>query len=573
MRVKVFTVIILFFFPVLILGLFYTQIAKHDFYRELSEKNRIRVLALEAPRGKIYDSSGNLLVSSRISFDVEVIFQELIDEEKAVYLLGKTLGVKKEELSKKIKKASERPFVPVKIIKDIEKNKAIAVEEIIRDLPGVIVTTRPLRNYLYGKSFSHVTGYLGKISEEQLNKYKIYGYRMQDFVGKDGVERTYNDYLHGINGGLQTEVDSKGRQVELLAIKEPQPGKDLYLTINLELQKFCDSILEDKKGAIVAMEPSTGAVLALVSHPDFNPNAFVKPNNYKEVIGFLNNSKMFPMLNRAISGTYPSGSVFKIVIAAAALDSGKFNPQKTFICNGQYPVGNRLFHCWNEKGHKSLNIKEAIKYSCNVFFYQLGLFIGPDVIAQYAFKLGFGNLTGIDLPGESKGLVPSPSWKRKMLREAWYRGETANYAIGQGYLLVTPIQVCRLVSAIANGGKLVHPFVVEKIEKINLHHAKAENLNINKKTIKLIKESLKNVVNGPRGTGLYARSKKVTISGKTGTAQNPHGKSHAWFVGFAPFEDPKISVVVFLEQGGKGGLKPARFSKKIIEKAYELNLL
>ncbi len=429
-----------------------------------------------------------------------------------------------------------------------------------------------MRDYLYGNVLSHVAGYLGKISEEELERFRPYGYRIKDLVGKDGIEKFYNDYLRGTNGGLQVEVDNKGRQLGLLAVKEPRAGKALYLSIDIGLQKFCDSVLADKKGAIIVMDPFTGEIFALVSHPSFDPNVFARPGNAKEVSALLNNSTDFPMLNRAISGTYAPGSVFKIVVAASALDTGKFSDKDTFSCKGVLTVGNRPFRCWRQKGHGTLTILGAMKYSCNVFFYQLGLLCGADTIARYAFKLGLGKPVGVDLPGEASGFVPTPSWKRKKLGAPWFKGETANYAIGQGYLLVTPIQIVRLVAAIANGGRLVRPFIVSRIEDVDLYHAESRDTGIKKDTLRILKECLRGVVNEPHGTGLYARSKNIVVAGKTGTAQNPKGISHAWFAGFAPFEDPKVCVVVFIEHGGKGGLDPARFAKQIIEEAQRLRL-
>lgn len=584
MRLKAFAGIILFFFIALVLGLFYTQVASYNLYKGLSEKNRIRVMPLPAGRGKIYDRKGSLLVTNRIAFDVTVIFQEIENEENLAIILSGILGIDKKKISQRIEERSRKsPFVPVVIAEDIEKEKAIRLEEMRQDLPGVIVTTRPLRSYLYKDAISHVTGYLGKISEHELKRYKTYGYNTRDFVGKDGVERSYNEYLRGTDGGLQTEVDAKGRRLRVLAVKEPKQGKNLYLSIDIKLQQFCDSLFIEKTGAIVVMDPATGAILALVSHPAFDPNAFVKSNNSGEVLSFLRDNRTFPMLNRAISGTYPLGSVFKIVVTVAALETALFDDKKTFFCNGDYRVGNRVFHCWNEKGHRTQTIAEGIKNSCNVFFYQLGLLVGVDEISKYSFKLGLGVPTGVDLSGEASGLVPTQSWKKRELKRPWFKGETANYAIGQGYLLVTPIQTVRMVAAVANGGKLVEPFLVDKIEdasttakkksRVNLHHKGGREIRLKEKTIKTLREGLRDVVNARGGTGFYARSKDVLIAGKTGTAQNTRGESHAWFAGFAPAEDPKICVVVFAEHGGKGGLDPARFAKGIIEEAKRLELL
>ena len=573
MRSRILGGAFMFCFLLLLPGLFYTQVLKYNFYKELSERNRIRILPIEAPRGRIYDRNGKLLVTNRISFDVEIIYQEIENKDKVADTLSSVLKIDRKLIFEKIKKAKRLPFAPQKVAEDVEKKDAIQLEEERFYLPGVIVTTRPMRSYIYKSAFSHMIGYLGKISESELEKYKSYGYGMRDFIGKDGIERSYNDYLKGRDGGLQMEVDSRGRHLRLLAIKEPIPGKDLTLSVDMELQIFCDSVLGDKMGAIVAIEPESGEVLALVSHPDYDPNVFVEPNNSKPVSKLLADSASFPMFDRAINGAYPPGSVFKIVVATAALDSDIFDDKRTFFCNGSYSLGGHVFNCWKQEGHKDQSLKDAMKHSCNVFFYQLGVLVGVDKIAEYAFKFGLGKPTGIDLPGESGGLVPTVSWKRKNMKEAWFKGETVNYAIGQGYLLVTPIQVARLLAAVSNGGSLIEPFLVNRISGIEIRHGEPQGTKIKNETLEIIKNSLRNVVNDDHGTGFYARSKEAVISGKTGTAQNPNGISHAWFVGFAPFEDPKISIVVFLEHGGKGGLEPARFAKKIIEEAKRLELL
>ena len=573
MRIRIFAGFIAFFLTALVCSLFYLQVAEHASYKSLSEQNRIRIIPLAAPRGKLYDRSGRLLVTNRVAFDVEIIYQEIKDKEKIINTLSRILDIEKALLAEKIKEAKKRPFGPVAVKEDVEKDNAIRVEEVMLDLPGVIVTTRPLRKYNYGSALAHLTGYLGKINERELRKYKMYGYQVKDFVGKDGIERTYNDYLRGVRGGFQVEVDAKGRQARVLALKKPCPGKDLYLTIDIELQKFCDSLLGEKNGVILAMDPKTGAIFALVSHASFDPNVFISSKNFQEVSRLLNDSEFFPLVNRAISGTYPSGSIFKIVVASAALDSGAADEGKTFFCKGSFRLGDRSFGCWNEEGHGAQTIAQAVKNSCNVFFYQLGLFAGPDEMAKYAFKFGFGNATGVDLPGEAKGFVPTPAWKRRKLKEPWYKGGTANYAIGQGYFLATPIQVARLVAAIANGGELVSPFSVRKIEEVELRRAENRKIGLKDTVPEFVKAAMRDVVNAPGGTGVYARSKEVVISGKTGTAENPGGKSHAWFAGFAPFEDPKFSIVVFIEHGGKGGLEPAIFAKKIIEEAKKLRLL
>jgi len=572
MRVKIFKGIIVFFFSVLVASLFYIQIVEYGLYKGLSERNRIRAIPLQAPRGKIYDRNGRLAVTNRVAFDVAVIYQEIEDRNETVENLTRMLGTKRAKIEKRIENARGNPFIPVRIAGDIEKEKAIRIEESMIDLPGVIVTTRPLRKYNHGKILSHVTGYLGRISEKELKKYKTYGYQVEDFVGKDGIERSYNDYLRGVDGGLQVEVDSKGRRRRVLAVKQPRMGRDLHLNIDIELQGFCDTLLAEKRGAILAMDPKTGEVLALVSHDNYDPNAFVSAR-WGNISGILNDREGFPLLDRAISGTYPTGSVFKIVIALTALDSGAFDTLRSFQCVGSLRIGDRVFNCWEDKGHGPQILMQAVKNSCNVFFYQLGLDVGAERISKYAFKCGFGQPTGIDLPGELNGLVPTPSWKRKKYGEPWFKGETANYSIGQGYLLATPVQVLCLVASVANEGRLVSPSVAGRIGDIELRQREPRDIGINPEAIETVKQSLRDVVNAHRGTGVYARSQEVVISGKTGTAQNPSGPTHAWFAGFAPYDNPGICVVVFLEHGGKGGLGPAKFAKEIIEEAKRLELL
>ncbi|MBN1353336.1 MAG: penicillin-binding protein 2 [Candidatus Omnitrophica bacterium] len=574
MRERVFTGIILVLFIAITGGLFYTQIARYGLYSKLSEKNRIRVIPLEAPRGKMYDRNGRLLVSNRIAFDVAVVPNEISNKTKLIDGLSDILGTEKEDMARKISAArAGNPFLPATVAEDIEKDKAIKIEEVRMEFPGVIVTTRPIRNYIYKEAISHVTGYLGKISEAELARYKTYGYRMVDFVGKDGLERAYNDYLRGVDGGIQTEVDSRGRQLRFLAVKEPERGKDLHLTLDAELQKFCSELFKEETGALAVMDSETGGILALVSSPGFDPNIFISPRNSRQVRKLLSDKKYFPMIDRAIASAYPAGSVFKIVVALGGLDSGVFGKDDTFNCSGSHWVGNRVFHCWKDEGHGTLNMRGGLKNSCNIFFYQLGISVGPDAISKYAFKLGLGRPTGIDLPGEVSGFVPTPAWKKKSLRQAWFIGETANLSIGQGYLLVTPLQILQLVNIMATEGKITQPFLVDKIGEVRLHHTKIQDLRLNPEAVEIVREGMRDVVNAPHGTGFYARPKEVIVAGKTGTAQNPNGISHAWFTGFAPFDHPKISVVVFVEHGGKGGLKPARFAKKIVEEAKRLELL
>jgi len=377
-----------------------------------------------------------------------------------------------------------------------------------------------------------------------------------------------------VRGGMQVEIDSLGRQRRLLHIKEPVPGKELHLTIDLGLQKYCDEMLDSKRGSIIAMNPKNGEVLALISKPNFDPSIFIKSGKKTDAIQILSNREgEYPLLNRAISCSYPPGSIFKIVVMSAALETKKISALTSFTCNGVFKLSKSIFRCWKEEGHGNQAVEEALKNSCNVYFYQLGLHTGVESIARYAKKMGFGSSTGIDLPGEVEGLVPSSQWKRSTKKESWYPGDTVNYSIGQGYLLVTPIQVACMMSIVANGGYLIKPYIVEGIGDIKIAEPKKISVEFSDETIKLLRSSTKKVVNDKRGTGMKAKIKDIVVAGKTGTAQNPKGKAHGWFSGYAPFEDPKICVVVFIEYGGKGGVEASIFARKVIEKARERGLL
>lgn len=574
MRLKIFLAAIVISFVLLLTGLFYMQILKGKYYKNLSEQNRIVIVPLTAPRGKIYDRNKKLLVDNRVSFDASLIYGDAKDVGKLASFLSDVLKTDEKDLVSKMLNAKSRPFAPITMVEDIGRKNAIILEQYRIDYPGLIVTTKPKRNYIYQNTASDIIGYLGKISEEELSRFKRYGYRMTDLVGRAGVERRYNTYLRGTQGGMQVETDSLGRQKNILYIKEPQIGKHLHLTIDIDLQKYCDNLMAKKRGCIIAMDPKSGEVFAFVSKPNFNPSVFIRPGPNEEVKKILGSrNEDYPLLNRGISCAYPPGSIFKIVVAAAALDTGKFPSDGTFTCSGYYNLSKKIFRCWKEKGHGVQHIDEAIKNSCNVFFYQLGLKAGVENISLYAKKFGFGRPTYIDLPGEISGLVPTSQWKRLAKKEAWYGGDTVNYSIGQGYLLVTPIQVVCMMSAFANGGYLVRPYIVEEIDNIKISNPKIEKIDVSGDTLNLIRAGLKKVVNDPLGTGMKAKLEDILIAGKTGTAQNPEGKAHGWFSGFAPFDNPKICVIVFIEFGGKGGLEASIIARKVIEKSRGLGIL
>ncbi|MGB2600149.1 MAG: penicillin-binding protein 2 [Candidatus Omnitrophota bacterium] len=572
MRERIFSLILIFCLIFLTVGLFYTQIVSHEKYRIMSEENRLRVVPMMAPRGSILDRNGKPLVKDVLSFNAAVIYSQIKNKEALAKFLSSILGANEGKIWERMEKGRFRPHSLTVVAQDIGIEKATYLEELETNYPGLILDVSTRRRYINDRTASNVLGYLGLINRPEFERLKQYGYRINDVVGRDGIEKNYDQYLRGTHGGKQIEVDSVGREMTTMGYKEPLPGKNVYLTIDLELQKYCDSLLEGKRGVILAMNPSSGEVLAMSSAPGYDPEIFISRKESGSVKAVLED-KSYPLLNRAISGAYPPGSIFKVIVATGALETGKATPGTGFSCNGEFYLGRQKFRCWRKGGHGEQFLTEAIKNSCNVYFYRLGLVLGVDSMAKFAEKFGFGARTGIDLPGESEGVLPSRKWKRKHFNEQWFRGETVNYAIGQGYLLCTPLQIAQMMSAFANKGFLVRPYLVKRVGGVDTASSVKVELDISPESMETVRQGLWKVVNDPRGTGLKAKLEEVAVAGKTGTAQTARKKTHGWFAGFAPFDDPKLTVVVFDEYGGKGGYYAAGTASKVFHKAKELELL
>ncbi len=567
MRFKFFTFILNLLIGALAFGYFYIQVIKGSNFFYLSEKNRVRIISQDASRGKILDRNGLTVVDSRISFNLLVSPRDLVNKEQTIELLSKILGFSREKIRFAIDKAREvSMYQPAVIFEDIPKNKAFSIEEKIFDLPGISIEAKPIRNYVYDSVGSHIFGYIGEVSKNELDSLSSYGYRMKDMIGRAGLEKYYDAYLKGDDGGMQVEVDSLGRRIKTLGYKVPRSGNSVEITIDFRLQYMVHKAMGDRRGAAIAMNPKTGEILLFVSTPEYDPNIFVSSGNNNEIKSTLTDSSK-PLLNRCISAQYPPGSIFKMVTATAALELGKIKPTDTFTCSGRYQLGNAVLKCWLESGHGPMDLYDGIKNSCNVYFCNIGRKVGVDQLSDFAYKYGFGKPTGIDLPDEVPGVVPSRMWKVMTKKDSWYEGETLNYSIGQGALTVTPMQAVRMVSCIANDGELVQPYIVKKIGNINIFPSKMKNLNLSEKTLNEIKEGMRRVVQ-EGGTGKRANVEGLNIAGKTGTAQCGTGKTpHAWFVGFAPMDDPKISVVVLIENGGHGGVVAAEIAEVIFREA------
>jgi len=570
MRIKVLQFLLAIGFLFLALGLLNVQLIQGNKFKDLSNKNCIRLIPQMGTRGRILDCQGSIIVGNYLSYDVMILPQEVDHLDKVLISVSGILGVSPKDLKDSYKSGFIAPFAPVTIAQNIDMHKAIALEELKLDLPGLIIQPCPQRSYPYGRLACHILGYLNEIDRWRLTKLADYGYKIKDIVGFGGIEEKYDYFLHQKEGGLSVEVDHTGRLVRVLGFKPPQNGKDIQLTLDLKIQKIIEDHLIDRKGSIIVMHPYTGEIIAMASQPNFNPALFIKKSGPS--ISSLFNNPEAPLINRSISGLYPAGSVFKLVVATGALETGKINSAKTFFCPGSIHIGNQEFSCWGT--HNQQNLREAITHSCNIFFYRTGLLLGAQLIHDYALKLGFSKATSVDLPYEAGGFVPYPLWKKIYRFKNWFDGDTANLAIGQGDLLVTPLQITRMMAVFANKGILVAPYIVKAIDGRDISHDQKKNmrLSIKEDTIDYIRQALRNVVADSGGTAGVLSSLSIPIAGKTGTAQVSRGQSHAWFAGFFPFSNPRFVICVFLEHGGPGQASCV-LTKQIIETMIQEGLI
>jgi len=579
-------------FFLIFIRLWSLQVIKGSDLRRLSENNCIRLRENPADRGMLLDRKGRMLAHNRPSFEVYLVPEDLKANPEVLIKVGELLNMTQDEIEEKVRAQKRRaPFKPVKIKSDIDWNELALLESNRVHLPGLIVDVRPRRAYDYGDLASHLIGYLGEVDENELKQAKEAPYRMGALIGKYGIECRWENDLRGVDGGRQIEVDALGREIRPLGIVEPFPGNNLFLTIDLDVQKTAEEAYQDKNGALIAMDPKTGRLLAMVSKPSFPPDIFARnilPEEWKSLL----ENPHHPLQNKGIQGQYPAGSVFKIITAIAGLESGLITPSTQFTCTGAFPFGNRDFRCWKEGGHGTISLHRAIVESCDIYFYQVGLKVGVDLIARYAHEFGLGKVIGISLPHEKSGTVPSSAWKKKRFGVPWYSGETLSFSVGQGYLNATPLQLLMLISGVANGGKLYLPQVVERVENIYGNKLKEYppvelgRANVSEKTFQIVQEALRGAVNDPHGTGWTCALKDVKVAGKTGTAQvvrMPENfkkgdmnrmplkfRDHAWFVAYAPFEDPKIAIAVLVEHGGFGASAAAPIAKKVVEKYLNL---
>ncbi|MFZ0133305.1 MAG: penicillin-binding protein 2 [Desulfobacterales bacterium] len=571
---------------VLFVRLFFLQVIKGEEYRRLSENNSIRLQRIEPFRGIILDRNGRMLVDNRPSYDLSIIPRDAKPVEETLTRLSRYLDVPVAELRQEIEsRKGAFSYKPVPLAQDIGRNNLALVEVHRYDLPGIDVNVKPLRHYLNNQSASHLLGYLGEISPHELASGRYADLRSGDLIGKNGIERVLEAYLRGKSGGRQVEVNATGQVVRVLETVPATPGSNIFLTIDSELQKKTEELLEGVTGAAVAIEPATGQILALVSSPNFDQNVFVSGLSHEQWLDFVSDPTK-PLTNRAIQGEYPPASTYKILTALAGLEEGVITEKTVFCCPGSYRFRGRDYRCWKKGGHGCVDVVQAIAQSCDVFFYQVGLAVGVDRLAWYAKAAGLGNTTGIDLSHESNGLIPTAAWKKRRIGVEWQEGETLSIAIGQGFNLVTPLQMAVMTASIANGGTRYQPQLLMKIESADGRTVKTPapvvtgRLPVSEKTLSLVKRGLREVVSGERGTAKGARLFDMPISGKTGTAQvvgrkddetekppppPDHLKDHAWFVAFAPSDDPKIAIAVVVEHGEHGSGAGAPIAREMIK--------
>ena len=574
-RLKILSGLIVLVIVLLIARLGYLQVYEGDYYAGLADGNRIRLIPSMAPRGTFYDRNGNLLVTNQPGFTVSLLPLTAPISDDVIARLSALVKVPADEIKKKVE--AHTGFDPIRIKSDVGPDIVSVIEEQKDLYPGVVIEVQAIRNYLYKEHCAHVFGYVSEISDEELEKRKAEGYRSGDIIGKAGLEKIFDQELRGVDGGEQVEVDVTGKPVQVLGRKEPVPGNDLILTIDQKLQAAAEKAVDEqlalihaKAAAVVVMNPQTGEILAMVSRPAFDPNLFARGISSKDW-KMLNENPNYPMDDKAVTGEYPPGSTFKIITGTAALSEGKVTPQEKIFDSGHHwiiPKGNSEGEAlgW-------IDFEEALAKSDNVYFYEMGNRLGIDKLEKYARMFGLGEKTGINLPYEAEGLVASRAYKQKVYEEDWYLSETFDAAIGQGFNLVTPLQAAMVMSQIASNGKRYQPYLVQKIvsqdgKTIKKFEPKLlSTLPVQPNVISLVQSGLHQVTKV--GTAALAfKGFPVDIAGKTGTAENPHGRDHGWFVAYGPFNNPSIVVAVLVEQGGFGSQSAVPIGKKILEAAF-----
>jgi penicillin-binding protein 2 len=576
-RIKILGRIMLVVLLILAVRLFYLQVFQGSDYRTRAESNRIRIIRTRTPRGIIYDRQNFPLATNRRVFSIffDAYGESEKDKKDSYDRLVRILLDRSPEYADELTKKADKyqKYRPRKVAEDVDFDVVAAVREQSVDLPGVYVRDEFIRYYPLGSGTAHLMGYLRAISIDELQLPKYQDYELSDVIGRNGIEQVYEQDLRGLAGGWMIEVDARGRKRRDVGQLPSVPGNNLVMNIDAHLQKKAYDLLQGKRGTIVAMDPNNGAVLAMVSEPSYDSNmlsGYMTANQWARIA----NDPGHPMQNRAIMGTYPPGSVFKLLTAIAGLEQKKITPNTTFSCPGYFRMGKWVFKCSHT--HGTLNLNRGIAMSCNVYFYHTAQLVGIDSLLALAERFNIGKDTGVDLLNERSGFLPTRAWKKKFRKEGWYPGDTVQLGIGQGFLLVTPLQICNMVSTIANGGTVYRPFIVKQVEDGSGRILRRYNpvvlnqIGATPETMDIVHKGMWSVVNAG-GTATLAHLPDVAVAGKTGTAQSgTGGKDHAWFCGYAPYEKPEITVMAMVEEGGFGGVAAAPLAREMFRTYFNM---
>lgn len=575
--------------------LYNLQIVQRHKYRTKADENRINIRLLPPPRGRIFDQAGRLIAQNKQNYRLVLVPEQSGDIQLLLHTLAKTVPLGQSELTRILNEIERRrSFIPITVREHLSWVQVAQIEIDSPDLPGVSIEVGQVRQYPFGATFAHVIGYVGSASTEEIASdplLQLPGFR----IGKNGVEKMHDLELRGRAGNVQVEVNAHGRVIRELDRDEGKPGNDVTLTVDADLQEHAATRLGAESASAAVLDVATGACIAIVSTPSFDPNSFIQGLTQRQW-GELVNNRHAPLINKAISGQYPPGSVFKPVVAVAALEAGVVDSSHRVRCLGHIQLGDRTFHCWRRGGHGSLSMISAIAQSCDVYFYDLALKVGVERIAEMARRLGLGQASGFDLPGEQHGLVPTPDWKRAMYDDAWQKGDSLNTAVGQGYLLTTPLQLAVMTARLVNGGWAVTPHLTrsvgDELSQDTLTRVAPKSIDLSHETLAIITRGMGRVVNHVSGTAYSARIEEArfAMGGKTGTSQvrsftdieRQSGvvknkdrpwieRDHALFVGYAPISAPRYAVAVIVEHGGSGSTTAAPIAHDILLEAQRLD--
>lgn len=576
-------------FAVIVARLYFLQVKEADKYKMMSDENRISTRFLVPPRGLIFDRNGEIIAKNEQDFQALMVAEQTPDIAETLKTFKQIVPLTEGE-EQKIRKdlKNKRRFIPIKLKDNLSWNEVSKILLHAPDLPGVEINEGLSRYYPYADIYAHVLGYVGPVSDKDKKDNPLYmvpGFK----IGKSGLERYFDYKLQGKGGTIKLEVNAYGRVMNEIERNSGEEGQSLTLTLDARLQRAAYEAFGEESGAAVVLNVRTGEILALVSTPSFDPNLFTNGISYKHWNALLKNERT-PLVNKAVSGQYSPGSTFKVVVALAALEAGVIDLNTRFNCSGGLDVGNIRFHCWRHSGHGSLNVVEALKHSCDIFFYETAMKLGIDKIHDMAVKLGMGNVLEVGLDNEKAGIIPTKAWKKARFGTSWTQGDAANSGIGQGYVLVTPLQLATMLARVVNGGYAVQPTFIKPTEK---ELSKIKRLDISTKNIEIVKRGMFEVVNGTGGTAGRARFNinGAMMGGKTGTTQvrrismkeRSNGilrdeqlpwrlRNHALFIGFTPVDNPRYSVAVIVEHGSSGSGVAAPIASKILQEALQLDI-